>query len=230
MTCPMNLSLAEYALGVLTGVEREQLVSHLPSCAECRDELAGMAGVVGLLHQLTLHDRPAPPDHQATTAPIVPERGPAAATRRSRPRRRWATAAAGGIAALVVVLVVGVGAHELGTARRSSEATTSATSWTTHDPASGVTATATLARQQWGTALRLRMANVPARLECRLVVARPDGRQQVIGTWRTGYLGTVTVPAATALRTSDIQAIDVVTSGGDRLVHLGPEQADDSRG
>lgn len=220
MTCPMNLSLAEYSLGVLTGVEREQLVSHLPGCAECRDELAGMAGVVGLLHQLTIHDRPRRPDPPGATS-VVPEPSPATAAR--RPRIRWAIAAAAGVAAIVAV--IGLGTHQLRSPGQPPAASTAASSWTAHDPDSGVTATASLARQQWGTAVRLRMANVPARLECRLVVARPDGRQQVIGTWRTGYLGTVTVPAATALWPRDIRAMDVVTSGGDRLVHLIPATA-----
>ena len=44
MTCPLSLSLGAYALGSLTGREREDVAAHLRDCMQCRDELAGMAG------------------------------------------------------------------------------------------------------------------------------------------------------------------------------------------
>ena len=77
--------------------------------------------------------------------------------------------------------------------------------------------------EQWGTSVQLRLTHLRARLECRLVVTRIDGSGQTIGTWLSGYRGSVTVPTATAVSQADIANLDVVTTTGDRLVRLIPD-------
>jgi anti-sigma factor RsiW len=218
MNCPVSLSLGAYALGSLAGHERELVAAHLPDCAQCRDELAGMAGVVGLLHRLstpveTLPDAPPP----AAAEPVASRHAAGTAARRSS---RVMVAVA---AAVVVLGVTGVltGLMRGGDSSPTRDLAASAT-WSTRDDASGVAATARLQPQQWGTSVRLRLTHLPSRLECRLVVTRVNGSGQTIGSWRSGYHGSVTVPASTALSPRDIATLDVVTGAGDRLVRLTP--------
>jgi anti-sigma factor ChrR (cupin superfamily) len=60
MTCPLSVSLGAYALGALTGREKDNVAAHLTDCTQCQDELAGIAGVVGLLHRQTVETRRCP--------------------------------------------------------------------------------------------------------------------------------------------------------------------------
>jgi hypothetical protein len=205
MTCPLSLSLGAYALGSLTGRERQDVAAHLRDCTQCRDELAGMAGVVGLLHRLS-----------------VPSEPTAKRARWHGPKVLMAV-----VTAVIVLAITGVLTGPLtglvrGDRTSTRDVATSAT-WSTRDPASGVAATASMQPQQWGTSVQLRLTHLPARLECHLVVTRIDGSGQTIGTWLSGYRGSVTVPAATSVSQADIANLDVVTTTGDRLVRLVPD-------
>ena len=44
-----RLSLGVYVLGAIDPAERSLVDSHLASCRDCRDELAGLAGLPALL-------------------------------------------------------------------------------------------------------------------------------------------------------------------------------------
>ena len=80
MTCPLSLSLGAYALGSLTGREREDVAAHLRDCTQCRDELADMAGVVGLLHRLSV---PSEAD------PLPAQAGAVIASEHAEKQARW---------------------------------------------------------------------------------------------------------------------------------------------
>jgi len=219
MTCPVSLCLGAYALGSLTGREREDVAAHLRDCAPCRDELAGMAGVVGLLHRLSVPSEAEPLPQQAGAA-VASEH----ATKRACWRRPKVLMAA--VTAVIVLAITGLVTGPMSGPGRSDrtpirDVGASAT-WSARDPASGVAASASMHSQRWGTSVQLRLTHLPARLECHLVVTRIDGSGQTIGTWRSGYRGSVTVPAATAVSQPDIATLDVVTTTGDRLVRLDP--------
>jgi anti-sigma factor RsiW len=220
MTCPLGLSLGAYALGSLTGREREDVAAHLRDCTQCRDELAGMAGVVGLLHRLSVPSETAPDS-------LPPQAGAVISPKHTAKRARWRrpkvlmTAVTAVVLAITGVLTVPLTGLVRGDRTSTRDVATSAT-WSARDPASGVVASARMQPQQWGTSVQLRLTHLPARLECRLVVTRMDGSGQTIGTWRSGYRGSVTVPAATAVSPADIATLDVVTTTGDRLVRLAP--------
>jgi anti-sigma factor RsiW len=221
MTCPLGLSLGAYALGSLTGREREDVAAHLRDCTQCRDELAGMAGVVGLLHRLSVPSETAPD-------PFPPQAGAAIDSEHRAKRARWRRPKIlmAAVAAVVGLAIIGVLSGPLtglvrGDGTSTREVATSAT-WSARDPASGVAASASMRPQQWGTSVQLRLTHLPARLECHLVVTRMSGSGQTIGTWRSGYRGSVTVPAATAVPPADIATLEVVTTTGDRLVRLAP--------
>jgi anti-sigma factor RsiW len=220
MTCPLSLSLGAYALGSLTGRERQDVAAHLLDCTDCRDELAGMAGVVGLLHRLSVASEPAPDPSPPRTGAV------ASAHTAERAHRRRPKILVVAVTAVIALAITGLLTGSLtglvrGDRTSSRDVALSAT-WSARDPASGVAASASMQPEQWGTSVQLRLTHLPARLECRLVVTRTNGSGQTIGTWRSGYRGSVTVPAATAVSRADIATLDVVTTSGDRLVRLVP--------
>jgi hypothetical protein len=223
MTCPVSLSLGAYAFGSLTGREREDVAAHVLECTRCRDELAGMAGVVGLLHRLSVRSESSPdPSPPQAGAAITSE------TARERADRPWPKILVAAVTAVVVLAISAVLTGQLiglvrGDRTSTRDVAQSAT-WSARDPASGVTARADVQPQQWGTSVQLRLTHLPAGLVCRLVVTRMNGSGQTIGTWRSGYRGSVTVPASTALSPADIASLDVVATTGDRLVRLAPGQ------
>jgi hypothetical protein len=180
-----------------------------------------MAGVVGLLHRLSVPSETAPDQLPAQAGAVIASENAAKRARWRRPKGLMAA-----VAAVVALAIAGVPTGPLTGIVRDDRTFTrdvaASATWSARDPASGVAASASMQPEQWGTSVRLRLTHLPARLECRLVVTRMHGSGQTIGTWRSGYRGSVTVPAATAVSRADIATLDVVTTTGDRLVRLVP--------
>lgn len=65
----IGLELGAYLVGSISARDRARLVRHLESCERCRDELAGLAALPGLLHRVS-------GDPLSGTAPAEPA-GPA---------------------------------------------------------------------------------------------------------------------------------------------------------
>jgi len=102
MNCDYTFDDGAYVLGALSPTERADFERHLGTCASCRESVAALAVLPGLLGRLDA-ETVAP---QAITAPptLLPRvLAMAAARRRSdRLRRRWLTLAAGFVALLLV--------------------------------------------------------------------------------------------------------------------------------
>jgi hypothetical protein len=124
---------AAYVLGALTGAERAEYEDHLAGCRRCRDAVAELAGMPGLLGQLTPaeamavdlgssgssslslpvaeeHDVPPP----ASLMPVLPL---------PLPRRRWLAPVAAAAAALLIGGVGGYAVSEAQGARPGGAAT-----------------------------------------------------------------------------------------------------------
>src|SRR5450432_768584 len=104
----VRMSLAAYVLGALDPADRGRVDAHLATCVECRDELALLAGLPGLLGRVSRADieaEPADPGQQLLERLL----DAAAAERRRDRSRRWLTSAAAVIVAVAAVSVaVGV--------------------------------------------------------------------------------------------------------------------------
>jgi anti-sigma factor RsiW len=61
----IRLELGAYLVGAISPADRATLVRHLASCQRCRDELADLAGLPGLLRRAA--DTPARPDEPGRT-------------------------------------------------------------------------------------------------------------------------------------------------------------------
>jgi predicted anti-sigma-YlaC factor YlaD len=197
MTCPMMMSLGVYVLGAADNAERRRLEAHLPGCQECQMELRRLAPLPGLLAGLPESFR------DATPSPVRPAGQPRRAPMHGRARRRWAAAAAACLAA-----GVSGGLWLLGAA--GSQAT--ALTLTGTNPATHVTATATLTATSWGSSIQLQVSELPENVECRLIVRSRNGGSEVSGAWDAWQKGPVSIPASASWLPSDIASLQVTTS------------------
>jgi predicted anti-sigma-YlaC factor YlaD len=207
-----RLSLGAYVLGALDPVERAGIEAHLAACEVCRDELAGLAAMPGLLSRVRLEDvlEPDPSPSPAATGRLLAR---VRAARRTRRRRLGATVGAFAAAAAAVIAIVLATSGGDAAAPGTSGPAISATS-----PGTGVSASFGMRPAAWGTAVRVHLRGVPANTRCKLVVYGQAGRHEVAGTWRATYEGTADVQAATAIPRSRLTAFEVTTASGRRLV------------
>jgi len=197
MTCPMMLSLGVYVLGAADTAERLALEAHLPGCRECQAELTRLAPLPGLLAAIpeSIREATRSPGRQAR----LPRRAPARSV-----RRRWAAAAAAFVAAGVsggLWLSSAVGGHE-----------PAPLTLTGVNPATHVSATATLTATSWGTSIQLQVRGVPENVECRLVVRSTAGTSEVSGAWDAWAEGPLSIPASVSWLPSDIASLQVATA------------------
>ena len=109
MTCQFAREDGAYILGALSPAERTAFEQHLGQCPTCRDSVARIAVLPGLLGRLNPTIAVSSVKAPSTLLPAVLT---LAATRRKAERRRrtW-TAIAAGIAAAMVAVLTGVGVH-----------------------------------------------------------------------------------------------------------------------
>ncbi len=191
-----RLSLGVYVLGAIDPGERGLVDAHLTTCRDCRDELAGLAGLPALLARVnpdevsritaddtvrtSADDRP-PPELLGTVRSLAQAR---------ERRKRWNIAAA---AAAVVVIAGGLFGG-LSTATSTTQTrvinpfppgsgqweTTQAT-----DKVTGASATIAYAQAQWGHTFEVLTQHIPQGTTCQLWVVHPDGTRTQVAGWTT---------------------------------------------
>ena len=199
-------SLGVYVLGAIDPAERALVDAHLATCRDCRDELAGLAGLPALLARVN-------PDEISriraddTVRAVTDDQPPgeligtvldlAAARRR---RNRWRFAAA---AAAVVVIAGGLfgGLSNLGTTRTVPiSAPVGHGTWETVHTTSkvtGATAAISYSQESWGAAFLVLVDHIPVGTTCQLWVVHPDGTRTQVAAWTTASdEGTVWYPGS----------------------------------
>jgi anti-sigma factor RsiW len=191
-------SLGVYVLGAIDPAERALVDAHLVTCRDCRDELAGLAGLPALLARVNpdeisricaddtvragtyagSDDRP-PDELIGTVLDLAQAR---------RRRTRWRLVAA---AAAVVAIAGGLfgGLSSIGTTRTIPVPITPGTArWeTVQATGSGTAATASIAysEQSWGDAFQVLADRIPVGTTCQLWVVHPDGTRTQVAAWTT---------------------------------------------
>jgi hypothetical protein len=170
--------LGVYVLGAIGPAERAQVDDHLAVCPWCREELAGLAGLPGLLRRVPLDEAlQAGTDDAGGPPPGPPLDRLIDRVSRIRLRRRLTAAAAAvlvGLASAVTVQVL----HTL---------PTTAPHWssiiTGGSAATGAQAAVRYAAQPWGTELEVRVDGIPAGTHCQLGVVNAQGQDISAGGW-----------------------------------------------
>ena len=187
-----RLSLGVYVLGAIDPAERALVDAHLLTCQDCRDELAGLAGLPALLARVNpdeisriraddtvradTGDRP--PDELIGTVLDL------AKARRRRTRWRFAAAAAA-VAAIAGGLFGGL--SSIATTRTIQvPAGPGAASWETVqavNSATGASASVAYSREQWGDAFKVLVDHIAVGTTCQLMVVHPDGTRTQVAAW-----------------------------------------------
>src|SRR4051794_8435264 len=207
-----TISLGAYVVGALDHTERAELEAHLAGCPMCRDELAELAPLPGLLSRLSVDEVLAGPPTLDTREPdgTMLDRLLVAAARERRraSRTRWLAAAA------AVVVLVGASTGAVVATRDSG------THWqqTAVAAAGPVHLTVKLVDQANGTKLDMRMWGVARDERCSLVAVSRDGRTEDAGWWEASYTGTAHVTGTTSIPRRDLAQLKVVTDAGKTLV------------
>lgn len=98
LTCAEVRDLApEFALGILSGAERAEVVLHLNGCTSCQSHVAELTEVADAIPQLVPEAEP-PPGFEARVMRRLGER-------ERRTRRRWIAAAAAVAASAIIVSI-----------------------------------------------------------------------------------------------------------------------------
>lgn len=199
-----RLALGVYVLGAIDTVERTQVDAHLASCHDCRDELAGLAGLPALLSRVSAAEAMAlaatdgPPDGEETDDRAAEtEDAPkellasVISLTSSRRRRRRAREAGLGVAAALVIA-----AGVFGGLRLSSSSTPPPTAASEFNvgPASGpwqtmnghaqdMTATVKYRSMGWGTQLNAKVTGIPVGTPCQMWVIGAKGARTLSASW-----------------------------------------------
>jgi Putative zinc-finger len=127
MRCMKTVDAGAYVLGALSPAERAGYERHMAGCVECRDEVADLAVLPGLLGRLDAGTAVALADPPVQAPPgILTSTLNAARTERLRGRRRHRWQLAGtGLAAACLAVVLGLGVGTLVHGESSPPSTTS---------------------------------------------------------------------------------------------------------
>jgi hypothetical protein len=187
-------SLGVYVLGAIDPAERALVDAHLSTCRDCRDELAGLAGLPALLARVN-------PDEVSriraddTVRASTDERPPTellgtvldlAAARRRRNRWRFAAAAAA-VVAIAGGLFGGL-SSATSTTRTvyAAQYPTGTGAWDTVQTTSkitGASATIKYAPELWGNAFEVLVNGIAVGTTCELWVIHPDGTRTQVAAW-----------------------------------------------
>jgi hypothetical protein len=219
-----RISLGVYVLGAIDPAERALVDAHLATCRDCRDELAGLAGLPALLARVNPEELSRIETEGGQPADLEPPQEligtvlDLAAARRRRTRWRYlATAAA------VVALVFGVFG---GLAARSPGApadpfSPGGASWaktTASNTATGTTAAVYYADEDWGTAFAARVQGIPVGTTCKMWVTYTDGTRAYVTAWMTGVDEGKVYYWGSLPSTGKAMASFQITAGNDTLV------------
>ncbi|MDH6465295.1 putative anti-sigma-YlaC factor YlaD [Micromonospora sp. A200] len=211
-----------YVLGALAPGDRAAYERHLADCAACREAVAEIAVLPGLLGRLD----PAALD-EFLPPPQEPNRVPAllAAARdrrrreRSGARRRYALTA---LAAAALALVVGVGGAAVLRPPTPPGPTVQAVRMVAMQPVAAkapVHAEIGLTGTDWGTEVTMRCgydatAGYGKAYTFRLVAHGPDGATEQIGSWLAAPGDEVRLSGATRFTDAELVRLELVRADG----------------
>ncbi len=238
MDCPeARLSLGVYVLGAIDPGDRALVDRHLATCRDCRDELAGLAGLPALLARVYPEEAIA----LASTDELPPGFQPRADEGREPPRellgtvldltaarrrrRRWRDVGLGLAAALIIAAGV-FGGLRLGASPAPSSVPSAQSDvgpasgpWRTVTASTGGMSAAVSYRPMgWGTELAVKVNGIPLGTRCQLYVYGPGGSRTLVGSWQTdGREGTVWYPASASVASKDMRGFRITVGSSGSL-------------
>jgi anti-sigma-K factor RskA len=216
MNCDFANDDGAYVLGALSPSERAAYERHLPTCPRCREAVAALAvlpGLLGRLDPITAANAAAPAPVPATLLPRLLEQ--AVATRRKERQRRRRIALAIALAALVAVIGTGFGASQIWPRETPPSATVLSPMHTATGLPIPVTGAVALEPDQAGTWVHMYCwygDRGPGTWTVRLMVIGASGEAEQLGTWLASSDTEISLGALTHLTPGEISRVELQTA------------------
>lgn len=208
--------LGAYMLGALDPAERRVIEHHVEVCASCRDELARLSGMPGLLDRLSAEEAVSDvTEIPAVVGERLAEEVAATANRLERSLSRWrvaAVAAASAALAAAVALIVLVGPTDPPTDPVVVELVAIA------PDAGEIDGTVTAYSWEWGTTVEIEVANLPERARYEIWVIDEHGNREPAGTWGPTEHRGARVRSASALPRDRLATVEVRDPAGELVL------------
>ncbi|WP_329106520.1 zf-HC2 domain-containing protein [Micromonospora sp. NBC_01699] len=230
--CEFAFDDGAYVLGALAPADRAAYERHLATCPSCRQAVAEIAALPGLLSRLDADGLALITEPSPTVESRLPSLLTAARSARRRQRRvtRFRYAGAG-LAAACLAVVIGLGADRLigggpGDTPEALPPTPTATGvqvrMVAMQPVAGavpVRAEIGLNGTKWGTEVTMRCEYVssgshPRTYTYRLVAYGPDGAAEQVGSWLAAPGEEVIFTGATRFSGADLVRLEVLRANG----------------
>ena len=228
-----RISLGVYVLGAIDPAERALVDAHVATCRDCRDELAGLAGLPALLARVSMEEAIAlamtdGPDIALEEMMPEPPRELLATvldlTSARRRGRRWREAVFGLAAALIIAAGVFGGLQfRSGPAQPTASGALYAgepiSAWQTVHGQSGIMTAAVKYRPMgWGTELDSKVTGIPVGTSCQLYVIDSMGHRLLVGGWVTDNdEGIVWYPGSAAVPANQVMGFQVTVANGQTI-------------
>ena len=223
-------SLGVYVLGAIDPAERAAVDAHLTSCPDCREELAGLAGLPALLGHVPIdeaariagsdeNERLAPGQHIHQADGAGDTLSPLLARMAQRRRvNRWRNLIA---AAAAVIIAAGAAIGAVGLTSSTPHNPVAVAHWEQAHGSNPATLAHMLVRykgRSWGTSLDASVTGIPAGTTCQFWVLGSHGRKWAAGSWTvTNPYEWSSYPATSSAPASAVRGFEI-TSGHHVLV------------
>ncbi|MEV6396086.1 zf-HC2 domain-containing protein [Streptomyces sp. NPDC051907] len=220
--------VAAYALGVLEPADAFRFEEHLSDCVQCAVQLSDFTAVASALSEVAavpglIETRPSQRLLDRLTEQV------AAVGRHGRRRRLRLVVAAAALIVALPAATAAVRSSSGGSPSRPNPSVAQRVEAT--DAATGVTVSAAVQDRAWGTAVSMRVSQLPGPGRCRLVAVGKDGIEHPVLTWAVpkggfgmkgspGHEAPLEVEGGTDLPSKDIGRWEVRTWDGKPLVAL----------
>lgn len=217
-------ALGIYVVGAIDPAERTLVDIHLGTCPDCREELAGLAGLPALLGRVPASDAERLILHSAEVKDL--EEPPAemlnSLIRRVAERRavrRWRTLAAAAAAVVIALAggaagarIIAPSAHPIVGHQEAVAEVVTATNPRTH-----VSAIVSYTAKSWGTRMDVWVAGIKDGTSCEVWAVNASGQRWQAGSWTVPGGPEPGYPASVSLPASQLRSFEI-TSGGHVLV------------
>ncbi|MEH0822550.1 MULTISPECIES: anti-sigma factor family protein [unclassified Micromonospora] len=211
-----------YVLGALAPADRAAYERHLAGCAACREavaEIAVLPGLLGRLDPAALDEFLPPPQEPNRVPTLIAAARERRRRERSGARRRYALTA---LAAAALALVVGVGGAAVLRPPAPPQPTVQAVRMVAMQPVAAkvpVHAEIGLTGTDWGTEVTMRCgydatAGYGKAYTFRLVAHGPDGATEQIGSWLAAPGDDVRLTGATRFTDAELVRLELVRADG----------------
>jgi hypothetical protein len=221
----IRYALGVYVVGAIDPAERATVDAHLSHCYDCREELAGLAGLPALLGRVPREDaeRLAIGTEELEEPPAEMLDSLLAQVTARRRARRWR-----GIAAAAAAAVIAVGGGIVGGAviAHDHNATEGGSSYISYlargtNQKTDVMAAVYYHAEASGTAMQVQVTGIKNGTHCIFWVINSSGKHVAAGSWTVnGSDDGVWYPAKSSTPMADVHGFDVTGPSGQVLVQI----------